>query len=186
MTEQEDGSTPAKKKSRAKGCLLTFVVVLGLGALIDYLDGDPPPPPPPTPEEEHEARMNAHLEAAKDCLSAWDGSALNLNRAVKERLNDPDSFDHESTSIVNLKAFREAVKVAQDKSSPDHRDHQFYTGREIRSLPTLFPGEYNEGSGEYFVVTRFRARNAFGGVVLSSARATLNDDCTVRRLISIQ
>lgn len=186
MTDQEDGNVPAKtkKKSRAKGCLLTFVVLLGLGALIDYFDGDPPPPSPPTPEEAHDRRLRAHERAVRECMGAAGGSAYFFNEAIKDRLNDPDSFEHESTDIVDLEAYREAVRVAQDRSDPDHKDHQWYAGREIRSLP-ISPGDY-DGGGRFFVVTRFRARNAFGGMVRSGARGALDDDCEVHTIISIQ
>ena len=183
MTEQQNGEVPARKKRRARGCLWTVGILAAMGFLGSLLP-DPPPPPPPTPEEMSQQRLRAHERAVRECMGAAGGSAYFFNQAIKDRLNDPDSFEHESTDIVDLEAYREAVRAAQDRSDPDHRDHQWFAGREIRSLP-ISPGDYG-GGGKYFAVTRFRARNAFGGMVRSGARGALNEDCEVHTLISIQ
>ena len=34
------------------------------------------------------------------CLSMWDGSHRGFVNAVKERMNDPDSFEHDSTKVT--------------------------------------------------------------------------------------
>jgi hypothetical protein len=36
---------------------------------------------------------------ALSCLSAWDGSLPGLVKAVKDRLNDPESFAHDDTRV---------------------------------------------------------------------------------------
>lgn len=79
----------------------------------------PAPAPEPvkklTPEEqaavdakvkEAEAKAKADAEKAdfdkwvKDQFSAWDGSHITLVKLVKENMNDPKSFEHDTTTYV--------------------------------------------------------------------------------------
>ena len=178
MTDEQDGGVPPKKK-RAKGCLWAVGIFVALGVIGSFL----PDPPPQTPKEAHERRADAHLDGLKKCRSAWDGSVHQLNSAIKDRLNDPRSFEHDETGLINLEAYREAVAIIEDDTqSPDAK---FYAGQEIRVVSVLPPRDYN-GGGTYYAVTHYRARNAFGGMVRGSARATLKKDCSVHTLISVQ
>jgi hypothetical protein len=55
----------------------------------------PPAPPQPTPEEV--AAKEKELLYGQHCLSPWDGSHKAFVAQVKQRLNDPDSFDYVET-----------------------------------------------------------------------------------------
>ena len=48
----------------------------------------------PSAEEEAE-----HREKGFHCLSPWDGSHTALERLVKRRLKDPDSYEHVETRV---------------------------------------------------------------------------------------
>ena len=51
--------------------------------------------PSPTPEETEE-----HRRRGFHCLSGWDGSHPRIARLVKERMNDPGSFEHVETRVT--------------------------------------------------------------------------------------
>lgn len=101
-------------------------------------------------EEEALAKAAAEAEASAEeaarekrygfnCLSGWDGSHRQLVSAVKERLNDPQSFQHGSTQTWPVR--------------PD---------------------------GQNQIVMLYRAKNGFGGMVLSKAVGTFdNESCDV-------
>ncbi|SMH36066.1 hypothetical protein [Maritimibacter sp. HL-12] len=80
-------------------------------------------------EEAEEKRYGQH------CLSPWDGSQTEFVRRVKNRLNDPKSFDHVET----------------------------------RTWPV-------DPEGRNRLLMTFRAQNAFGGVVLSKAIGTFDNE----------
>jgi hypothetical protein len=56
-----------------------------------------PPPAPPQPTPEEVAAREKELLYGQHCLSLWDGSHPEFVKQVKQRLNDPDSFDHVET-----------------------------------------------------------------------------------------
>ncbi len=43
------------------------------------------------------ATPKTRSERIKDCFSAWDGSHKNLEKWVKDNMNDPDSYEHIET-----------------------------------------------------------------------------------------
>ncbi len=61
----------------------------------------PPAPPQPTPEEVAEKERNKAFGLW--CLSAWDGSHPEFVKAVQDRLNDPDSFQHDDTLVWTVR-----------------------------------------------------------------------------------
>lgn len=82
-------------------------------------------------EKEKAAAAEARKKLIESQFSAWDGSHITLERAIKKSMNDPDSYEHDETS---------------------------YWDR-----------------GDYLVVlTHFRGRNAFGGMVRSSVKAKID------------
>ena len=115
------------KKGGNTGTLVTLVVLFGLlaycGTAID----------PPTPEEAQALQAKRAAEKAErraeqqalqakraaekaekkrkgfHCLSGWDGSHRGLVSQVKNRLRDPDSFEHVETRITPNKNGRHIV-----------------------------------------------------------------------------
>lgn len=83
-----------------------------------------------------DAKAKAAAEAARQKLieqqfSAWDGSHINLERAIKKSMNDPDSYEHDETKYW------------------DRGDH-------------------------LVVLTQFRGRNGFGGMVRNTVKAKVD------------
>ena len=178
-----------------KGCLGCFGVIAVI-AVLAFLGSLLPDPPPPTPEEieawrevqrqreidrGHDARLEAHRQAAKECVDEWTGSVFEVGHAIRDRLNDPDSYEHDSTRITDLSAWQRARDIVKDDSMPGKAKAEAVG--ELQALPRP-PFDYT-GGGSYYVVTEFRARNRFGGVVRGIARATLDEDCEVHTLISV-
>ena len=58
-------------------------------------------PPQPTPEEV--AAKERDKAFGLWCLSAWDGSHPEFVKAVQDRLNDPDSFEHDDTMVWTVR-----------------------------------------------------------------------------------
>jgi TolA-binding protein len=76
-------------------------------------------------EERKRQEEEAYQKQIEDQFSPWDGSHTKLTRLIKERLNDPKSYDHTKTTY----------KIEGD---------------------------------DILILTDFRAKNAFGGIVQSS------------------
>ena len=56
----------------------------------------------PSPEEirERERKEREDREKGFHCLSGWDGSHRNFERMLKNRLKDPDSYEHIETRVT--------------------------------------------------------------------------------------
>lgn len=57
-------------------------------------------------DEEAEAAVAKALDRQKSIksqFSSWDGSHRNLERLIKKSMNDPDSYEHDSTSYLDRK-----------------------------------------------------------------------------------
>lgn len=132
-------------------------------------------------ERGHENRLEAHRRAAKECVDEWTGSVFELGHAIRDRLNDPDSYQHDSTRITDLSAWQRAREIVKDDMMPGKARAQ--AAGELQALVRP-PFDYT-GGGRYYVETEFRATNRFGGVVRGLARATVDQNCEVHTLISI-
>ena len=84
---------------------------------------------------EKQAKMDAIISSV---FSAWDGSCRNLERSIKNNMNDPDSYEHIETRY-----------------------------------------SYDPDEGYFDVVTKFRGRNGFGGMVVNAVKAKVLFDGTV-------
>lgn len=85
----------------------------------------------------------------KSQFSTWDGSHKELQKLIKENLNDEKSYDHIETSYRNINsedAMNDVNKILEEAG---------YSARvEV---------------GDLFISTRFSAKNGFGGVVKNTA-----------------
>lgn len=85
----------------------------------------------------------------KDQFSAWDGSHFELTKLIKQNLNDEKSYEHIETTYRNIATeddMNEVNKVLSDSG---------YSQRvEI---------------GDLFIMTKFSAKNGFGGVIKNTA-----------------
>jgi hypothetical protein len=78
----------------------------------------------------------------KKCFSAWDGSHIATTALIKKAMNDPDSYKHDETRIMN-------------------------NGTNV------------------IVITSFRGKNAFGGMVKNSIMVSTDPDtCAVIEVLS--
>tara|TARA_R110000823_G_scaffold309594_1_gene433945 strand:+ start:10798 stop:11442 length:645 start_codon:yes stop_codon:yes gene_type:complete len=84
---------------------------------------------------EKQAKMDAIISSV---FSAWDGSCRNLERSIKNNMNDPDSYEHIETRY-----------------------------------------SYDPDEGYFDVITKFRGRNGFGGMVVNAVKAKVLFDGTV-------
>lgn len=55
--------------------------------------------------EEQEKKEAARKKTIESCFSAWDGAHRNLERYVKDSMNDPDSYDHDETVYWDMKDY---------------------------------------------------------------------------------
>lgn len=62
-----------------------------------------PPAAPPQPTPEEVAAKERDKAYGLWCLSAWDGSHPEFVKAVQDRLNDPDSFQHDDTMVWTVR-----------------------------------------------------------------------------------
>ena len=62
-----------------------------------------PPAAPPQPTPEEVAAKERDKAFGLWCLSAWDGSHPEFVKAVQDRLNDPDSFQHDDTMVWTVR-----------------------------------------------------------------------------------
>lgn len=109
--EQQPKSKGNEFSDGLKG--LAFLVILGVVGW-NWLTGDSKeaeaeqsqPVAALSPEEKAKADAEAAAKAAEEakekaygfhCLSSWDGSHRKFVDAVKQQLNDPDSFEHDET-----------------------------------------------------------------------------------------
>jgi hypothetical protein len=91
--------------------------------------------------QKEENRRAARQQKLESQFSSWNGSHLSLTRYIKERMNDPDSFEHDETRYI------------------DKGDH-------------------------LIIITSFRGKNAFGGVVRSTTMAKVDLDGNVLEILS--
>lgn len=54
-----------------------------------------------TPQTNEEEAKQLHKTIIERQFSAWDGSHIQLEKLVKNRLNDPDSFEHIKTNYFD-------------------------------------------------------------------------------------
>lgn len=99
--------------------------------------------------EENERIAKANKEKSQKmkgfhCLSAWDGS-LRDERALKNSLNDPGSYEHVETRITPVNS-----------------------------------------DGVHTAYVTFRARNGFGGLVLSKATVIVDNETCNNAVLEIQ
>jgi hypothetical protein len=135
--------TNSEVKARGElvgGCIVLVLLALALSMCV--FGGDK--------EDPDEAARVAATEAAEEavdrekgfhCLSGWDGSSRELVAMVKDRLRDPDSFEHDETRVA----------------------------------PNV--------GGQHVIIMRYRARNGFGGMNVSYAKAAMsNATCSITNL----
>ena len=94
-------------------------------------------------ENERAAISSAIDRQIENQFSSWDGSHRKVERAIKENMNDPDSYKHVSTT-------------------------------------------YQRTNTGLVVLTTYRGKNAFGGVVTGTARAITDENGNVVSLKSIR
>ncbi|MWN89879.1 hypothetical protein GQ597_04025 [Gilliamella sp. Pra-s65] len=91
------------------------------------------------------AKLQKELERQKlinSQFSSWDGSHRNLEKYIKSKMNDPDSFKHVETKYID------------------------------------------NGSDNLIIITSFRGKNAFGGVIVNTVTATVDLDGNITSIIS--
>lgn len=92
---------------------------------------------------------SAHNLWIKDQFNPWDGSHFELTKLIKQNLNDEKSYEHIETTYRNIATeddMNEVNKVLSDSG---------YSQRvEI---------------GDLFIMTKFSAKNGFGGVIKNTA-----------------
>ena len=86
--------------------VLCFVIAIGINACSGDAKSD-------KPKEAEKPKTEAELrqEKVEHCFSGWDGSHTVLSSAIKQSMNDPDSYEHvetrwkekEKTLIVSTK-----------------------------------------------------------------------------------
>ena len=79
MNEEQRKQT---SKTAGLGCLAVTVLVIIL-ALFGAFENEP--------------KTLTEKERIEQQFSAWDGSHLNLTKAIKASMNDPDSYEHVET-----------------------------------------------------------------------------------------
>lgn len=85
----------------------------------------------------------------KGQFSAWDGSHKELEKLIKSRLNDEDSYKHKETTYTDV--LNEEIK---DKVNKILSDAGYSQRVEV---------------GDLFIQTTFTAKNGFGGTVKNTA-----------------
>lgn len=91
------------------------------------------------------AKLQKELERQKlinSQFSSWDGSHRKLEKYIKSKMNDPDSFKHVETKYID------------------------------------------NGSDNLIIITSFRGKNAFGGVIVNTVTATVDLDGNITSIIS--
>lgn len=87
----------AAKKPPKQYSLFSLIMLIALGVFIFNLatpDKPKSPPKPKTPEEIRKAEIMRGF-------NAWDGSHVQLERWVKGRLRDPESYEHIETRYID-------------------------------------------------------------------------------------
>ena len=143
------------KRFSKKGCLGCLGIGVGVVAILAFIGSLIPEP---TPEEiaarnaeraaaerqreiehGHEDRLEAHRLARETCVNEWTGAIFDLGYEIRERLNDPDSYENDSTRIVDLPALLRAREIRQDDSMPAKAKTQ--AAGELMALPQP-PADY--------------------------------------------
>ncbi|WP_141673678.1 MULTISPECIES: hypothetical protein [unclassified Gilliamella] len=91
------------------------------------------------------AKLQKELQRKKlihSQFSSWDGSHRELEKYIKSKMNDPDSFKHVETKYID------------------------------------------NGSDNLIIVTSFRGKNAFGGVIVNTVTATVDLNGNIISIIS--
>ncbi|WP_070157488.1 zinc ribbon domain-containing protein [Sphingobium phenoxybenzoativorans] len=91
------GKAKDKNVNGVVGCLGVLIFLVMVATCV----GKPSDPQSAAVEAKAEADKSAeNKRKGFHCLSAWDGSHRGVADAVKERLRDPDSFEHIETRIA--------------------------------------------------------------------------------------
>ncbi|HPS57934.1 MAG TPA: hypothetical protein PK514_07485 [Spirochaetota bacterium] len=116
---------PAEKKKMTAG--MVAAILIGALLLAGYLYDRNTSSTPVTTNN-----------TASNCFSQWDGSCLEVEKAIKKTMNDPSSYEHIET-------------------------------------------RYNKNTdGTMTVGTKFRGKNAFGGIVVNTAIGKVRvSDCSL-------
>ena len=96
----EDELKEKKKKEENKaagqgcGCLIILIIIIFVFIFIS-LSGD-------SGEKPTLSKAEQRVERIEKQFSAWDGSHLELTRAIKESMNDPKSYEHVETRYSDM------------------------------------------------------------------------------------
>jgi hypothetical protein len=110
FTEEEmaqAGRIEAENKRNGRIAGFGCLGLLGFFGLVGALGGggESAPDPKQAAATAEDRRKGFH------CLSKWDGSSEQLVEAVKTRLRDPDSFEHDETRILPVKDGKHGVTM---------------------------------------------------------------------------
>ncbi|MGE4299475.1 MAG: zinc-ribbon domain-containing protein [Desulfovibrionaceae bacterium] len=87
----------AIKSKRKIGCLSLIAIVLFLGWIGSSTDKKNDTSSGQVVKSQN-ARPETRKERIEKSFSAWDGSHRGLERLIKQAMNDPDSYEHVSTT----------------------------------------------------------------------------------------
>ena len=113
----------------------------------------------------HDDFKTAHKIWRDGLVNGWDGSCRELNDLIKDYMNDPDSFEHDETSFVDIRD-DEALAAMQDVFN----EHGYTTDLQV---------------GDVVITTKFRGTNAFGGVVTNQAIGVAHYETGIVELIDM-
>lgn len=80
--------------------LLIYILTMALSGL-----GDDPAPSEvaqPKVEQKEQPKEKTRAELVQGQFSGWDGSHRGLEKAIKESMNDPDSYEHVETRFKDM------------------------------------------------------------------------------------
>ena len=114
MSNSGSSKDQPSKLAEIRDTILGLVLLVVIGAFgWNWLTADDDAP---TPAQAQISADDSAEAAAKEerlarekafgfqCLSGWDGSHVKMVKAVKDRLNDPDSFEHDETRTWTVDA----------------------------------------------------------------------------------
>jgi len=94
LTPQTLAEIKAKKqqnqKNTAIGCGVVIGILILIAVIAQFCPEEKKEEKPLTPEEAREQKIGA-------CFSGWDGSHRELEKLVKQSMNDPGSYEHVET-----------------------------------------------------------------------------------------
>lgn len=108
-----DSLPPLKRPGPNVGLIVVLTIaglvgLASLGALINPAQREPGPQPnptvtipiaPPKPTPSASPTMDEDHRTGMHCLMTWDGSNREFAAAIKDKLRDPNSFEHDTTKI---------------------------------------------------------------------------------------